>query len=184
MCSRTVVPALAWVLALAGVAIVVASEGEPRNSQGTRQPSASASTDNSAPTKVGPAIGYFEASADIGSPAIAGATTYDAVAQTYTMSGGGTNMWLGRDEFQFVWRKMTGDFTVRTHVTFAGAGVDPHRKIGVIIRRTLEADSPYVDAVRHGDGLTSLQRRESKGGPTLTTTAEISLSSRVKFVRF
>ena len=43
-------------------------------------------------------------------------------------------MWGARDEFQFVWRKMTGDFIVRTHAAFVGAGVDPHRKIGWIIR--------------------------------------------------
>ena len=40
-------------------------------------------------------------------------------------------MWGARDEFQFAWRKMTGDFLIRTHVQFVGAGVDPHRKIGV-----------------------------------------------------
>ena len=61
---------------------------------------------NAAPTALGPAVGYFEATADLGSPAIAGSTAYDATAQTYTMSAGGTNMWAARDEFQFAWRKM------------------------------------------------------------------------------
>ncbi len=133
-----------------------------------------APVNNAAPASVGPAVGYFEASADIGSPAIAGSTTYDAASQTYTLSAGGANMWFARDEFQFAWRRMSGDFTVRTHVKFEGAGVDPHRKIGVIIRKGLEADAPYVDAVRHGDGLTSLQRREISGGPTTTTRAAIT----------
>jgi TolB protein len=52
--------------------------------------------------------------------------------------------------------------------------VEPHRKIGIIVRKGLEADSPYVNAVRHGDGLTSLQRRDEAGGLTTTTRAEIS----------
>ena len=101
-------------------------------------------------------------------------TTYDATTQTYTLSAGGANMWFARDEFQFAWRRMSGDFVMRTHVRFLGEGVEPHRKIGIIVRKGLEADSPYVDAVRHGDGLTSLQRRDESGGLTTTTIASIS----------
>ena len=66
-------------------------------------------------------VGYFEGSGDVGAPAIAGSTTYDAAAQTYTIVGAGTNMWAARDEFQFAWRKMTGDFIVRTHAAFVGS---------------------------------------------------------------
>ena len=91
-------------------------------------------TNNAPPATIGPALGYFEATADLGSPAIKGSTAYDAATQVYTLSAGGTNMWGSRDEFQFAWRKMNGDFLIRTHVAFAGAGADPHRKIGVIIR--------------------------------------------------
>src|SRR6185503_3301431 len=97
---------------------------------------------------------------------LAGSTTYDAKAQVYTIVGGGTNMWATRDEFQFAWRKLTGDFIVRTHAALVGAGVDPHRKIGWIVRRSLDADSAYVDAAVHGDGLTSLQFRKAAGEVT------------------
>jgi hypothetical protein len=69
-----------------------------------------APANNAAPTALGPAVGYFEASADLGSPAITGSTSYDAATQTYTLAAGGTNMWGARDEFQFAWRKMNGDF--------------------------------------------------------------------------
>jgi TolB protein len=145
------------------------------NAAGQATPAAPAAPVNNAPpTEVGPAIGYFEATADLGSPAIKGSTTYDAATQTYTLSAGGTNMWAARDEFQFAWRKMSGDFLIRTHVKFEGTGTDPHRKIGVIIRKGLEADSPYVDATVHGDGLTSLQHRQVAGGPTATISAAIT----------
>src|SRR4029453_15043506 len=93
-------------------------------------------------------------------------TRYDEATQTYTIAAGGTNMWAARDEFQFAWRKMNGDFLIRAHVKFLGGGPDPPRKIGVIIRKGLEADSPYVDAVVHGDGLTSMQHRQEAGGVT------------------
>ena len=58
-------------------------------------------------------VGYFETNQDVGSPAIAGSTVYDPKAQTYTMTGAGVNMWARRDEFQFAWRKLSGDFIVR-----------------------------------------------------------------------
>jgi TolB protein len=91
-------------------------------------------------------LGYFENSGDIGQPAIAGSTVYDAAQQRYTITGSGTNMWGARDEFQMAWRRLTGDFILRTHVSFVGKGLEPHRKIGWIARRTLDADSAYVDA--------------------------------------
>ena len=47
-----------------------------------------------------------------------------------------------------------------------GQGVDPHRKAGLLVRGSLDEDSPYADAVVHGDGLTSLQSRREKGGLT------------------
>ena len=129
---------------------------------------------NAAPTVTAAGVGHFEASADIGAPAISGSTTYDAATQTYTLSAGGANMWAARDEFQFAWRRMSGDFVMRAHVRFLGEGTDPHRKIGIIVRKGLEADSPYVDAVRHGDGLTSLQRRDEPGGVTTQAIASIT----------
>ena len=55
-------------------------------------------------------LGQFEGRGDIGSPQLAGSATYNAASQEYVLSASGLNMWAKRDEFQFVWRKMTGDF--------------------------------------------------------------------------
>jgi TolB protein len=114
----------------------------------------------------GPALGLFQGSGDIGSPAKAGSSLYNGATQEYTLSSGGVNMWAERDEFQFAWRRMTGDFILHSRVTFHGAGVDPHRKAGWIVRRSLDDNSPYVDGVVHGDGLTSLQYRRAAGALT------------------
>lgn len=111
-------------------------------------------------------VGQYESHGDVGAPAIAGSTAYDALRQEYRLAAGGTNMWGAADQFQFAWRKIKGDFIVRARVEFLGQGVDPHRKLGWIARSTLEADSPYADACVHGDGLTSLQSRRTKGGLT------------------
>jgi TolB protein len=120
----------------------------------------------SRPAATQPALGWFQANEDVGKPEIGGSTTYDPAAQTYTMTAAGTNMWATRDEFQFAWRRLTGDFILSTHAQFVGAGVDPHRKMGWIVRRSLDPDSAYVDVAAHGDGLTSLQFRRAAGAIT------------------
>ena len=62
------------------------------------------------------------------------------------MSCGGKNMWANNDQFRFLWKKIKGDFIISATVRFIGKGVDPHRKIGIIARNELTADSPYADA--------------------------------------
>jgi len=111
-------------------------------------------------------LGDFEAHGDIGAPKIAGSAAYNPVSQDYTLTAAGTNMWAERDEFHFVWKRMTGDFILQTRVELIGKGVEPHRKAGLIVRAGLDADAPYADAVVHGDGLTSLQFRRTKGAIT------------------
>ena len=111
-------------------------------------------------------IGEFEGHGDIGAPKIAGSATYDAAQQQYALSAAGVNMWAQKDEFHFVWKRMTGDFILQARVELLGQGVDPHRKVGLMVRPTEDADAPYVDGMVHGDGLTSLQFRRTKGAIT------------------
>jgi hypothetical protein len=113
-----------------------------------------------------PPLGDFTGSADVGAPRIRGSAAYNPVSQDYTLRAGGANMWGTRDEFQFAWRRITGDFILQARVELQGAGVDPHRKAGLMVRSGLEPDAAYVDAVVHGDGLTSLQFRRTAGGAT------------------
>src|SRR6266478_8763398 len=80
--------------------------------------------------------------------------------------GSGANMWFDHDEFHFVWKRMKGDFILTTRAQFIGEGVEQHRKIGWIVRSSLDSDSAHVNAAVHGDGLTSLQFRRGKGAIT------------------
>ncbi|HZS03609.1 MAG TPA: biopolymer transporter TolR [Blastocatellia bacterium] len=111
-------------------------------------------------------VGQFEHHEDVGQVATRGSAVYDAGKQTYTITASGTNMWAGRDEFHYVWKRMKGNFIVRARAEFIGKGVDPHRKIGWIIRPSLDTDAPHVNASLHGDGLTSFQFRRTKGAIT------------------
>lgn len=111
-------------------------------------------------------VGIFEHHQDIGNPKIKGAVTYNKEDQTYTMTGGGTNMWANADQFHFMWKKIKGDFIVRATVQFVGPGTIDHRKIGIIARDQLTADSRYIDGAVHGDVLTALQYRPSDAAAT------------------
>ena len=88
------------------------------------------------------AVGEFEAHGDIGAPKIAGSATYDEKQQQYALSAGGVNMWAQKDEFHFAWKRMTGDFIIQARVELLGQGVDPHRKVGLMVRPSQDADAP------------------------------------------
>lgn len=111
-------------------------------------------------------LGIFEVQQDIGNVNKPGSATYDADKQQYTIKGSGSNMWADHDEFHFVWKRMKGDFILTTRAKFIGEGVEEHRKIGWMVRSSLDSDSTHVNAAVHGNGLTSLQFRRSKSGIT------------------
>jgi hypothetical protein len=111
-------------------------------------------------------LGLFEAHGDVGTVGHEGSVVYDAKAGSYTVTGGGENMWFSTDALHFVWKKASGNVSMAADIRFVGEGVNPHRKAALLIREGLEPDAPYADAVVHGDGLTSIQYREERGGPT------------------
>jgi TolB protein len=106
-------------------------------------------------------IGFFDERIDVGNSSITGKASYNANTQEYTMQGAGINMWAKSDQFNFLWKKIKGDFIISATIRFIGNGTNPHRKIGVIARNSLEANSAYADACVHGDILSSLQYRMS-----------------------
>src|SRR5580693_6048713 len=66
------------------------------------------------------AVGIFDDHMDIGRPKLSGDASYDAATQTYTVTGAGDNIWFNRDEFQFVYKKITGDFILTADFAFTG----------------------------------------------------------------
>jgi len=109
-------------------------------------------------------VGIFAGSTNVGHAH--GSASYDARPQAYRISGSGQNMWGERDDFHFVWKRLSGNFILSTRARFVGAGVEEHRKIGWTIRPSLDPGSPHVSAVVHGNGLTSLQYRRQTGRVT------------------
>jgi Tol biopolymer transport system component len=111
-------------------------------------------------------VGVFDGQSTVGRERISGSASYEARRQTYLIAGSGQNMWNARDDFHFVWKRMTGNFILSTRAHFIGAGVDPHRKIGWTIRPSLERSGAHVTAALHGNGLMSLQFRRTMGATT------------------
>jgi len=127
-----------------------------------------------------PTIGVFENHQDVGAVGKPGAVEYDAAQKSYTVAGGGENMWATTDAFHFVWRRMSGDLSLSADIKILGAGGNAHRKAVLIVRQSLDADSAYADAALHGDGLTSLQYREVKGGPTREIQSNVKAPRRLQ----
>ena len=121
------------------------------------------------------AVGVFDGQTDVGRVKRAGSASYDAKRQAYRVAGSGENMWGDHDEFHFVWKRMTGNFILSTRARFVGAGGDPHRKIGWMIRSSLDGQSAHVSAVVHGNGLASLQYRRTSGATTEENKSRDSL---------
>jgi hypothetical protein len=118
----------------------------------------------------------FTRSIDIGNPAIKGSVSFDPQTGVYTLAGAGENMWFKSDEFFFVYEPVEGDFRLSSKASFAPVveNSNMHRKIGLIIRESLEPDARYADiSVHYGDGLTSLQYRPAIGADTKEINLDI-----------
>ncbi len=128
-------------------------------------------------------LGLFEGQSELGKVNQPGSGVYDDDKEEYTIAGSGTNMWGDHDEFHFVWKHMRGDFILTARAAFIGKGVEAHRKIGWIVRPGLETDSAQVSAVVHGDGLTSLQFRRTRGTATEEIRSNITAPDVVQLER-
>jgi Tol biopolymer transport system component len=129
------------------------------------------------------ALGPFDGHGDVGSPKNTGSVQYDAARQEYTMTASGVNMWGTNDQFHFLWKKLKGDFILRTRIEFIGKGAEEHRKLGWMVRPSLGSNGPYADCVEHGNGLTSLQFRKETGAITAQIVLPATNTDVLQFER-
>lgn len=125
-------------------------------------------------------IGIFDNHADIGAVLHSGNAEYDAHTCAYSVAGSGENMWSTRDAFHYLWKEARGDVALTADISFPEPGRELHRKACLVIRQSLDADSAYADAALHGDGLTSLQFRDTKGETTHEVQANVSAPTRLR----
>ena len=99
------------------------------------------------------------------------------------MTGSGANIWAKVDAFHFLYTKLSGDLTFTADVHFEGNGVEHHRKAALMIRQSLDLDSPYAEVALHGDGLTSLQYRSTVGAETAEIRSDVKGPVRIRIER-
>lgn len=129
-------------------------------------------------------LGLFTHSGDVGAPDRKGSATFDAATGEYRITGAGANIWGRQDQFQYVWKELTGNFALSASLRFLGQG-NPHRKAGIMLRQSLESDSAYADTVIHGDGMAAIQWRGTRGDDTNAFDFPIEAPGtfRIKMVR-
>lgn len=104
-------------------------------------------------------IGIFEGQSDIGSALVPGNDSYDASTSQYTVTSAGYNVWYNRDEFRFLWKKMSGDVSLAADSTFPNPEGYNDRKAMLVIRQTLDDDSKEAVVAEHGTGMIHLAQR-------------------------
>jgi TolB protein len=126
-------------------------------------------------------IGIFDKCTDIGNPKNAGSSSYDEATQTYHMKGSGANIWFNKDEFQYLYKKIAGDFILTADFAFIGKKGNGHRKIGWMLRESLDDAAASYNAVTHGDGLTVLQWRPLRGAYMRDPEEEIFFPKKIVY---
>jgi len=108
-------------------------------------------------------IGIFEGQSDIGSALVPGNASYDAKTGEYTINSAGYNVWYTRDEFRYLWKKMSGDVSLAANISYPDPNGYGDRKAVFVIRQDLDDDSKEAIVALHGLGMIHLAQRPEKG---------------------
>jgi hypothetical protein len=108
-------------------------------------------------------IGIFEGQSDIGSAVVPGSSSYDSSTKVYTIVSAGYNVWYTRDEFRYLWKKMSGDISLAADINYPDPKGYFDRKAVLVIRQSLDDDSKEAMVALHGDGMIHLAWRPEKG---------------------
>jgi hypothetical protein len=107
-------------------------------------------------------IGIFQGQSDIGGPLVPGSASYDASTGQYTINSAGYNVWYTRDEFRYLWKKISGDVSLAADIAFPDPNGYGDRKAFLIIRQNLDDDSKEAMVALHGAGMVHLAQRPEK----------------------
>ncbi len=107
-------------------------------------------------------VGIFHGQSDIGSALVPASATYDAATKQYTINSAGYNVWYTRDEFRYLWNKMSGDISLAADIAYPDPNGYGDRKAVLVIRQNLDDDSPEAIVALHGAGMVHLAYRPEK----------------------
>jgi len=108
-------------------------------------------------------IGIFDGQSDIGTAVVPGSASFDAATGKYTITSAGYNIWYYRDEFRFLWKRMSGDVSLAADIAYPDPNGYGDRKAVLVIRQDLDDDSVQVVVAPHGAGMIQLAQRPTRG---------------------
>ena len=112
--------------------------------------------------------GTFEKESNIGDVQPRGMLEYDEYGDYYRITSGGKDIQGEEDEFYYLSKQLSGDFSIIADISFRDSSANYLKKAGWMVRASMDKDSPYVGALSRGDNFVLLQYRKEKGGPTHT----------------
>jgi glucose/arabinose dehydrogenase len=107
-----------------------------------------------------------------------GSATYSSAdGGTFTVTGGGTDIWGTSDKFRYVHQPVTGDVDLVTRVTGQTA-VHPWTKSGLMIRASIDPNAPHASVfVTPGNGVV-LQHRPSASATSVSSASSAASTPR------
>jgi hypothetical protein len=108
-------------------------------------------------------IGIFEGQSDIGTAVVPGSASFDAASGKYTITSAGYNIWYYRDEFRFLWKRMSGDVSLAADIAYPDPNGYGDRKAVLVVRQDLDDDAVQVVVAPHGAGMIQLAQRPTRG---------------------
>jgi len=105
-------------------------------------------------------IGVFDGQADVGGAVVPGSASL--AGSTYTIRSAGYNVWYTRDEFRFLFKRMSGDVSLAADIAYPAGGFGDHKAV-LIVRQSLADDAPEALVALHGDGMIHLAQRPARG---------------------
>jgi len=117
--------------------------------------------------------------ADIGAATPTGSQSVDANG-SWTIEGGGPDIWGTADAFHYVWQTLAADGVIQARIA-AQQNINAWAKAGLMLRQSTDAGSPYYAVlVTPGQGIL-VQYRAVSGG--MTSTAAQIAGAAPAFVR-
>lgn len=102
---------------------------------------------------------------------------------TYTIVGGGADIWGTSDQFRYTYKSLSGDGYIIAKV-LSIQNTDPWAKSGVMIRESMAVGSKHVDClVTSGSGISFQLRAATNGTTTSTVVAALAAPYWVKLQR-
>jgi hypothetical protein len=107
-------------------------------------------------------IGVFDGQSDIGAALTPGSASYDAASGQYTINSAGYNVWYTRDEFRYLWKRMSGDVSLAADISYPDPKGYGDRKAVLMIRQSLDDDAKAAMVALHGAGMVHLAWRPGR----------------------